>query len=81
MGKITSQKLVNSAYKGLLRSYARQNSFLYGNHIWVSNKFDVEPPYKTMITRNFGAEISNLNFKRVEAVQEVNKWVKKNNKE
>ena len=77
MGKITSQKLVNTAYKSVIRSYARQIPFLYGNHIWVSNKFDVEPSYKTMIPRNFGSEISNLNFERVEAVQELNKWVKK----
>jgi len=82
MGKINSPELVNEAYKSVLRSYEGQNSFLYGNHIWVSNKFEVDPSYKSMVTKNFGAKISKMYFDRVGAVQKVNKWVQKltNNK-
>ena len=75
MGKISSQELVKSAYKSLIRSYGNQKSFLYGNHIWVANKFNVDPSYKTTVSSNFGSEISNLNFEENGAVDEVNNWI------
>eukprot|EP00092_Neocalanus_flemingeri_P022197 GFUD01024076.1.p1 GENE.GFUD01024076.1~~GFUD01024076.1.p1 ORF type:complete len:422 (+),score=72.95 GFUD01024076.1:3-1268(+) len=76
MGKINSQDLIKSAYKNIINSYGNQNSFSYGNHIWVSNQFDVDPSYKEMVSTNFGSDISNLNFEKRDAVDEVNNWIK-----
>eukprot|EP00092_Neocalanus_flemingeri_P041693 GFUD01045412.1.p1 GENE.GFUD01045412.1~~GFUD01045412.1.p1 ORF type:complete len:414 (-),score=134.99 GFUD01045412.1:136-1377(-) len=82
MGIINSQDLVKTAYQKLIQEYRNQQSFLYGNHIWIGNELEVDEEYKTVVKSHFDSEISNLDFGKVNAVNEVNDWIKKttNNK-
>jgi len=82
MGIINNQNLVKTAYQILIEEYRNQNSFLYGNHIWVGKGIKVDAGYKEEVTSKFGSEISNMDFTKITAVDEVNNWIseKTNNK-
>jgi serpin B len=77
MGIVNNPQLLKQSYQQVVESYKEQQSFLYGNHIWIGNSFALKPGYQDLVSRQFGSEISNLNFSGVGAVEEVNKWIKK----
>ena len=72
MGIINSHDLVKTAYQKKVQQFRNQTSFLYGNHIWIENKFVVDQEYKDVVESDFGSEISNLDFETKCAVDEVN---------
>jgi serine protease inhibitor len=82
MGIINSHNLLKTAYQEMIQKYRNQRSFLYGNKIWIGRDFDVDQEYKDVVESNFDSEISNIDFGRREAVDEVNNWIRKttNNK-
>merc|ERR1712142_128199 len=82
MGIVNSQELLKTAYNGIINSYRNQNSFLYGNHIWVGRDFQLDEEYVEVVRNKLNADVSNLEFDKKKAVDEVNKWISKttNNK-
>jgi len=82
MGIINNQELVKTAYSRIIHSYRNQNSFLYGNHIWVGKDVKLDEEYEAVVTNKLDAGVSQLEFETKEAIVEVNDWIKKttNNK-
>jgi len=82
MGILNNPDLVKPAYKRQIHSYRNQNSFLYGNHIWIGREFSLDPGYEATVKNDFGSEVSKADFETQEAIEAVNNWIKKttNNK-
>jgi len=76
MGIVNNPQILKQSYQQVVESYKEQHSFLYGNHIWIGNGFTLKPDYQDLVSRQFGSEISNLNFSGVGAVEGVNEWIK-----
>merc|ERR1712106_947152 len=49
MGILNNPDLVKPAYKRQIHSYRNQNSFLYGNHIWIGREFSLDPGYEATV--------------------------------
>jgi len=75
MGIVTSPQLLKNTYQQVIESYKNQQSFLYGNHIWIGKDIVVQPAYRQLVSRQFGSGVSNLDFQLPAAVAEVNGWI------
>jgi len=80
MGIVNSQELLKTAYNGIINSYRNQNSFLYGNHIWVGRDLYLDEQFESVVINDFNSGVSKVDFKRREAVTEVNRWIKETTK-
>merc|ERR1712142_344497 len=82
MGIVNSQEILKTAYNRIINFYRNQISFLYGNHIWVGRDFQLDEEYVEVVRNKLNADVSNLEFDKKKAVDEVNKWISKttNNK-
>merc|ERR1719186_2439658 len=72
MGRVNDPQLLKQSYKRVIQTYKDQKSFMYGNHIWVGKGFTLNPDYKALVSRQFGSELSEIDFGRIDAVEEVN---------
>merc|ERR1712215_38762 len=77
MGIINNPQLLRQSYQQVVQSYRGQQSFLYGNHIWVGKGFTLKPDYQKLISSHFGSDISSLDFAGAHPEQEVNDWIGK----
>merc|ERR1712215_357534 len=75
MGIVNNPELLKQSYRRVIETYNEQQSFLYGNHIWIGKGFNLEPEYESLVSRQFGSEVSNIDFERKEAVEEINDWI------
>eukprot|EP00092_Neocalanus_flemingeri_P004701 GFUD01005066.1.p1 GENE.GFUD01005066.1~~GFUD01005066.1.p1 ORF type:complete len:432 (-),score=124.22 GFUD01005066.1:79-1374(-) len=75
MGIVNNPELLKKSYKKVIDTYKDQKSFLYGNHIWVGKGFSLKEDYKALVSRQFGSELSNIDFSKFDAVEEVNQWI------
>eukprot|EP00090_Calanus_glacialis_P012407 TRINITY_DN2095_c0_g1_i1.p1 TRINITY_DN2095_c0_g1~~TRINITY_DN2095_c0_g1_i1.p1 ORF type:complete len:431 (-),score=112.20 TRINITY_DN2095_c0_g1_i1:45-1337(-) len=75
MGIVNNPQLLKISYQKVIETYKDQDSFLYGNHIWVGNDIEIKSDYKDLIQRQFGSGVSNLNFHKPDAVEKVNGWI------
>jgi len=72
---LKSSILLQNSYKHLIDSYRDQASFLYGNSIWVQDRFNIAEKFKNEVRNNFGAGIQNIDFTRKNSVALVNDWI------
>ena len=77
LGIINNKKLLKVAYKELNMEYKEDSLFLLGYHIWIGEDISVHQDFKDTATKNFGSEISEIDFKSKRAVNEVNGYVRK----
>jgi len=77
LGNINSPCVLSLLYRDVLDSYKGQDSFLYGNRVWIKDDFDVNEVYKRNVENNFGASVGKANFSKTEAIAKVNNWVSK----
>merc|ERR1711872_939909 len=72
MGIVNSQELLKTSYNRIINFYRNQKSFLYGNHIWVGRDFQLDEEYVEVVRNKLNADVSNLEFDKKKAVDEVN---------
>merc|ERR1712183_105387 len=77
MGKVTSEELVKSAYKKLIRSYRKQSALVFDNHIWIDQDLQVDQSFTDLLSDNFDTETSIIDLDRKKAVDEINDWISK----
>jgi len=75
MGVITNPTLLKEKYNKMIYSYKKQNSFLYGNHIWISKGMTLKEDYQNQVLKNFDSKVSPIEFQRPQAVNDVNRWI------
>merc|ERR1712215_224140 len=75
MGIVNNPELLKQSYRRVIETYNEQQSFLYGNHIWVGKGFTLKPDYQKLISSHFGSDISSLDFAGAHPEQEVNEWI------
>merc|ERR1719334_819871 len=75
MGVITNPKLLKEKYNKMTDSYKKHNSFLYGNHIWISKGMTLKEDYQNQVLKNFDSKVSPIEFQRPQAVNDVNRWI------
>jgi hypothetical protein len=55
----------------MIQQYRNQQSFLYGNKIWIGKEIIVDQEYKDVVEINFGSEILNIDFETIGAVDDT----------
>jgi len=74
---------VNNCYKTLLKELAEVDpkvTFAIANSFWFNNNFFVLDGYKSTLKNYFNAQVRNLNFTNVSAINTINKWCSDNTK-
>ncbi|CAK1545672.1 unnamed protein product [Leptosia nina] len=62
-----------------MRKRNSRNILTVANNVVVADSFDLDPAFKTTAIRNFGSEVTPMNFARsAEASKKINKWVADN---
>jgi len=77
MGIINNPQLLRQSYQQVVKSYREQQSFLYGNHIWVGKEFTLKPDYEKLVSSDFESGICSLDFAGSHPEQVVNDWIDK----
>ncbi|XP_038207114.1 serine protease inhibitor 3/4-like [Zerene cesonia] len=64
-----------------MRKRNSRNILTVANNVVVADSFDLNPAFKTTAIRNFGSEVTPMNFaSSEEAAKKINKWVADNTK-
>ena len=75
LGIINNRNFVKIAYNDLVKTYAQEKNFKYGNNFWVQNGFSVKSSFTKLVKDNMNSDVANLDFADAESVTRVNKWV------
>jgi len=75
LGNLNNPCIVSLLYREVIQSYKEQDSFVYGNRIWLKEDINVTEDYKKDVEENFDASIEKVNFREPVSVAMVNNWV------
>jgi len=76
IGTFNNPCVLSLLYKNVIDSYEAQESFLYGNKIWLKEEFMINEEYQREVKRDFNAEIERVSFTDPKTLEIVNGWVK-----
>jgi len=76
LGNINNPCVLNLIYRDVIESYKNQDSFLYGNRIWLQEGLEIGKEYEEDVVENFNADIRSANFADPKARDVINNWVR-----
>jgi serpin B len=77
LGIESNRDSLGDSYQDLLDVYSRENSFLYGNAIWVGKDSQLKNSYRKKVTEKLGALVESVDFSQEQTLKNVNGWVNK----
>lgn len=76
LGSIINPDFLKKAYKRLVEFYKKQPTFLYDNHVWVDERFNLNPTYVEEVGQYLGTNTTRLRFAdKAAALNTINGWV------
>merc|ERR1711997_446336 len=69
-----SEDTIKKMYGDLLQFYQTQETFRYGNHIWIKDGVSLNPSYSQVI-KDYTETAENVDFTDIKTVDLVNGWI------